>query len=156
MRDLLTQAAWKNKRTLSAEVEKRLDDSLGRYQKGRAFLLPRVKGLVDAVAFAVRVIEYRTGRTWNEDQYTSEHLAHMIGCIIAEYTLPGKSTVPLKVLEDAKRHIAGDAYPTHLGEELAKGVIAWFRLTPEPREGDPEWYAEFWKIGRDLEPGRKK
>ena len=157
MRDLLAEAAWKNGRTLSAEVEARLDDSLGRYRKFRATLPPRIKGLADAVVFAVSVIENATGRLWNEDQYTSGHLARSIERIIAEYTLPGKSTIPPKVLKEATRHIAGDAYPTHLGEELAKGVIAWFRATPEP-QGYPEWPAEFWKIERDLRPrlGRKR
>ena len=151
MQSLLAAAAWKNKRSLSREVEARLDDTLGRYQKGRAALPLRVKRLLDAIAFAVRVIEHATERTW-QDRYVSGHLVRMIGCIIAEYALPGKSTIPPKVLEEAKRHIAGDAYPTRLGEELADGVIAWFRFTPEPQEGYPEWYSEFWKIERDLRP----
>jgi hypothetical protein len=156
MRDLLAQAAWENKRTLSAEVEQRLDDSLGRYQKFRATLPPHVKGLVDAVVFAVPIIERATGRLWNEDQYTSEHLARALGRIIAEYTLPGKSTTPSRVLEKAKEHFVGKDYPAHLGETEAEKMIAWFRLTPRPQEGNPEWYAVPWKIGRDLEPRRKK
>jgi hypothetical protein len=159
MRDLLAEAAWKSGRTLSAEVEARLDDSLGRYQKFRATLPPRIKGLADAVVFAISVIENATGRLWNEDQYTSEHLARSIEHIIAEYTLPGgKSTIPARVLEKAKTHIAGNAYPARLGEEEAKGIIAWFRLTPPPQQGVPysEYLAVPWKIGRDLEPKRKK
>ena len=56
MQTLLAEAAWKHKRSLSREVEARLDDTLGRYQKGRAALPPRVKRLLDAIAFAVRVI----------------------------------------------------------------------------------------------------
>ena len=156
MQSLLAAAAWKNKRSLSREVEARLDDTLGRYQKGRAALPPRVKRLLDAIAFAVRVIEHATERTW-QDRFVSGHLVRMIGSIIAVYALPGKRTIPPKVLKEATRHIAGDAYPTHLGEELAKGVIAWFRATPEP-QGYPEWPAEFWKIERDLRPrlGRKR
>jgi hypothetical protein len=159
MRTRLESAARKNKRRLSREVEARLDYTLGRYQKfkleGRP---PHIMGLSDAVAVAARVMEEATGRPWNKDQYTSQHLARLIRVVMADYTQPGEVTIPPKVIEEAKRHPAGDAYPTHLGEDKAKGIIALLRLTPEPGTWGPyhEFEMEFWKTGRDLEPKRRR
>jgi hypothetical protein len=159
MRWRLDIAARKNKRRLSREVEARLDYTLGRYQKfkleGRP---PHIMALSDAVSVAARVMEETTGRPWNRDQYTSQHLARLISAVMAHFTQPGEVTIPPKVMEEAKRIPADDAYPTHLGEEKAKGVIALIRLTPEPGTWGPyhEFEMEFWKIGRDLEPKRRK
>jgi hypothetical protein len=159
MRDQLGAAALKNRRSLSREVEARLDDSLGRYQKGRASLPPRIRGLLDAVAFTARVIEAATGKLWNEDRYTAQHLADAIGYVIGEFSPKDKVVVPPKVVERAKAHVAGRTYRARLGEEEARGVVAWLRLTPEPGEAGPPHYPEFWmefsKIQRNLQRGRK-
>jgi hypothetical protein len=162
MRDLLAQAAWENKRSVSREVEARLDYTLARYRKGKKVddLMQRIRGLLDAVAFTARVIEAETERPWNEDQYTSQHLSRAISSVIADFTLPGEVTIPQKVLERAKNHAAGEAYPDCFGEETAKGIIAQLRLAFEPSQYPsppmPEFLTEFWKIRRDLEPRRKR
>jgi hypothetical protein len=157
---LLETARIKNKRTLSREIAARLQDSLGHYRKSRASLPPRVRGLLDAVAFTARVIEAATGKLWNEDRYTAQHLAEAIGYVIGEFSPKDKVvTLPPKVVERAKAHVAGRAYPTRLGEEEARGVVAWLRLTPGPEEVGPPHYPEFWmefsKIQRNLQRGRK-
>src|SRR5262245_30129361 len=117
MRTKLQSAARKNERTLSREVEVRLDYTLGRYQKfkveGRR---PHIMALSDTVAVSARVMEETTGLPWNKDQYTSQHLARLICVVMAHFTQPGEVTIPPKVTEEAKRHPAGDAYPTSLGE----------------------------------------
>jgi hypothetical protein len=160
MRRALEGAARKHGRRLSREVEARLDYTLGRYQKlkveGRP---PHIMALSDTVAVAARVMEETTGRPWNRDQYTSQHLARLIRAVMAHFTQPGEVTIPPKVIEEAKRHLAGDDYPTHLGEEKAKGIIALIRLPH-----DLQWWGPFcpdvvlevWKILRDLEPKRRK
>jgi hypothetical protein len=119
--------------------------------------------LLDAVAVAARVIEEATGRPWIKDQYTSQHLATAIGLVIAEFgqpgKQPGKATIPPKVIEKAKRHAAGEAYPTHLGEEEAKVIIAMIRLALGPQRWGPSYpeiYFELYKIRRGLEPRRRK
>jgi hypothetical protein len=56
MRDLLAQAAWENKRSVSREVEVRLDYTLGRYRKGGFDLLPHLRPLVDTFALTARYI----------------------------------------------------------------------------------------------------
>jgi len=118
---------------------------------------PHIMALSGAVAVAARVVEEATGRPWNKDQYTSWHLATAIGLVIAEFAQPGKVTIPPKVIEKAKRHTAGEAYPTHLGEEEAKGIIALIKLAPAPwGPSYPEVYFEAYKIRRALEPRRRK
>jgi len=103
------------------------------------------------------VVEEATGRPWNKDQYTSRHLATAIGLVIAAFSQPGKVTIPPKVIEKAKRHTAGDAYLTHLGEVEAKGIIALLKLAPAPwGPSYPEVYFEAYKIRRALEPRRWK
>jgi hypothetical protein len=120
---------------------------------------PHIMALSDAVAVAARVIEEATGRPWIKDQYTSQHLATAIGLVIAEFAQPGKVTIPPKVIEKAKRHAAGEAYPTHLGEEEAKVIIAMIRLALGPQRWGPSYpeiYFELYKIRRGLEPRRRK
>jgi len=156
MRRKLESAARKNKRRLSREVEMRLDYTLGRYQKFKVEGRPlHIMALSDAVAVAARAMEETTGRPWNRDQYTSQHLARLIRAVMAHFTQPGEVTIPPRVIEEAKRHPDGDAYPTHLGEEKAKGIIALIRLTPDSQwwgPNCPDVVLEVGKIRRDLEP----
>ena len=154
MRTELEAEARKNKRRLSSEVQTRLDYTLARHMVGRP---PHIMALSNAVAVAARLIEEATGRKWNKDQYTSRHLATAIGLVIAAFSQPGKVTIPPKVIEKAKRHTAGDAYLTHLGEVEAKGIIALLKLAPAPwGPSYPEVYFEAYKIRRALEPRRWK
>jgi hypothetical protein len=154
MRTELEAEARKNKRGLSSEVQTRLGYTLARHMVGRP---PHIMALSGAVAVAARVVEEATGRPWNKDQYTSRHLATAIGLVIAAFSQPGKVTIPPKVIEKAKRHTAGDAYPTHLGEVEAKGIIALLKLAPAPwGPSYPEVYFEAYKIRRALEPRRRK
>ena len=154
MRTELEAEARKNNRRLSSEVQTRLDYTLARHMVGRP---PHIMALSDAVAVAARLIEEATGRSWNRDQYTGQHLATAIGLVIAELSQRGKVTIPPKVLEKAKRHTAGDAYLTHLGEVEAKGIIALLKLAPAPwGPSYPEVYFEAYKIRRALEPRRRK
>jgi len=158
MRDLLKQAAWKNKRSLSREVEHRLDYTLGRYQKGGVDQLPpHLRPLIDAFVFTIRAIEERFGCRWHENLFTSRELARVLGHVMVEFSPNADDAIPPKVVERAKTHFAGrKAYLAHPGDEEAKGIIAALRLAPKPGEGDPEWYAELWKIRRDLEQLEKK
>jgi len=154
MRTELEAEARKNKRGLSSEVQTRLGYTLARHMVGRP---PHIMALSGAVAVAARVVEEATGRPWNKDQYTSRHLATAIGLVIAAFSQPGKVTIPPKVIEKAKRHTAGDAYPTHLGEVEAEGIIALLKLAPAPwGPSYPEVYFEAYKIRRALEPRRWK
>ena len=155
MRTELEAEARKNKRRLSSEVQTRLDYTLARrHMVGRP---PHIMALSDAVAVAARVIEEVTGRSWNRDRYTGQHLATAIGLVIAELSQPGKVTIPPKVLEKAKRHTAGEAYPTHLGEEEAKIIIAMIRLARGPwGPSYPKTYLELYKIRRGLKSRRRK
>jgi TraY domain len=163
MRDQLAAAALKNRRKLSREVEARLEDSLGRYQKFRTGRLPpHVRALANAVEDATWGFEAKTGLQWNQDQFTSQHLARGISRLIALYTLPGKVTIPQKLLKwaELKPPKQRKAYLDNFGEEEIDGIIAWFKAaSATPKSGGlpyPEWYARFDNIERDLKSRRQK
>jgi len=156
MWDLLRQAAWDNdRRSVSREVESRLDYTFGR--KGSGFdLLPHLKPLVDAFAFTARYIEAQFGRRWHENKFTGRELARAISQVIAEFSSGADDVTPPKIVERAKTHIAGEkAYLAHPGDEEAKGIIMSLRLARGPHElkNAPylEWEHQLWKIRRDLE-----
>jgi hypothetical protein len=159
--ELLETASLKNKRTLSREIAARLQHSLGQYKKGGASLPPHVKALAEAVGDAAWMFEAKTGLRWNEDQFTSQHLARGIGRLIALYTLPGKFMIPRKLADWAKSKPPKqrEAYLDKFGEEEIDGIIAWFKFAPSPKSGSglpyPEWYAHFYKIERDLSRRQK-
>jgi len=155
MRTLLELAARKNKRRLSREVQARLDYAEERYKVDRP---PHIKALSSAVAIAAAVIEEETERPWNKDQYTSQNLAKTIGLVIADFTQPGEVSTPPKVIEKAKYHFAGEAYPTYFAEEKARGISALLRLARKPQIWPPyhDFETEFWKIQRDLKLRRRK
>src|SRR5262249_37007115 len=115
MWNLLRQAAAKNTRSLSREVEARLDYTLGLYRKGGLDLRSHLRPLVDAFALSARVIE-----TQHENRFTGRELARVIGHVMVEFSPDAEDVVPPKVLERAKTHIAGEAtYLAHPGDEEA-------------------------------------
>src|SRR5262245_46260285 len=64
MWDLLRQAAWENRHSLSREVEVRLDYTFGRRRKGDKgyYELPlHLRSLADAFTFTARYIERHSG-----------------------------------------------------------------------------------------------
>jgi len=177
----LYAAANRHKRSLSREMEERLDFTLARYRKGTTpegrrldELPPRVRALCDIVAIAARVVETSLGgkqrkRWWNEDRYTGEVLVGAINCLLTdEFLSPGKAVVPPEVLKFAKTHFAGDTSPARFGREMAKEFGHWFWFAQTEREllnspkGRflpqlfPEFLMEFVKIKRDLKPRRVK
>jgi hypothetical protein len=156
---LLNQKAWEHKRSLSREVEERLDYTLGRYQKGGASygLPPHLRPLVDAFTFTARYIEAAFGCRWHENKFTGRELARAISPVMAEFLSSADNVIPPKVLQRAKTHPAGEkAYLAHAGEEEARGVIVQLRLARAPGELFSEWEHELWKIRRDLEQLEKK
>jgi hypothetical protein len=158
MRDLLAQAAWEHKRSLSAEVEQRLDYTLARYRKGSLAggfdLPPHLRPLVDAFVVTARYIEARFGRQWHENKFTNRELVRAIGHVMAEFSSVADDATPPKIIERAKTHPAGEkAYLDHPGYEEARGIIALLRLAQDPQilPVYSEWEVGLWKIRRDLE-----
>jgi hypothetical protein len=154
MRDLLAQAAWENRRSVSREVEARLDHSLGRYRKGDRELPPHLGPLVDAFALTARYVERRFGCRWHENRLTGRELASAVGHIMAEFSPDADDVIPPKVIENAKRHGPGEkVYLARPGVEEAKAIVMLLRVEPGPLKGVPYsgWQHELWKIRRDLE-----
>jgi hypothetical protein len=144
IRTALEAAALRNKRRLSREAEDLLDYALQRHQ-----LPSRLMALSDTVVIVARIIEEETEQSWNEDRYTSEHLAKAIGRVIAALTRPGKVIIPPEVIKKAKD-------PAHLGEEKAEGIIGLLKLPTEWRGARvPEVFLWVRKIQHDLARKRK-
>src|SRR5262245_21114531 len=165
MWDLLRQAAWENRHSVSREVEVRLDYTLGRRRKGDKgdYALPsHLRPLVDAFTFTTRCIEAAFGRQWYENKFTSRELVSAIGRVMAEFSPDADNVIPPKVLHRAKMHPAGEkAYLAHAGEEEARGVIMQLRTARAPGEAIEsysEWEHALWKMRRDLESleGKRK
>ena len=159
MRELLRQAAWENKRSLSREVEARLDYTLGRYGKGGHDLPPHLKPLVDAFAFTARYIEMRCGCRWHENRLISRELPKAISRVMVEFSPAAEDVIPPKIIENAKRHGAGEEiYLANPGIEDADAIILSIRVARPPEGVLPylEWEHELWKIRRDLERLEKK
>jgi hypothetical protein len=163
MWSLLAQVAGKNKRSLSREVEARLDYTLGRYQKGAPAgyeLPPHLRPLVDVFAFSARYIEAQFGRRWHESKFTSRELARAIGQVMVEFSA-GTDMPPSKIVERAKTHPIGEkAYLAHPGDEEAHAIIMQLRIARAPEELKgmlfSEWEHELWKLRRDLEQLERK
>jgi hypothetical protein len=156
MWDLLRQAAWENKRSLSREVEGRLDYTLGRYQKGGYGydLPPHLRPLVDSFALSARYIEARFGRRWHENKFMNRELARVIGHVMVEFSYDADDAIPPKIIERAKMHPEGEkAYLAHPGDAEANAIILLLRTARGPQQWPPlsEWEHELWKIRRDLE-----
>jgi hypothetical protein len=166
IRKLLEEAALGNKRKLSREIEERLEFTLARpLRKDRLSEPARITALSDAVALTARWIETVTGRRWNEDRYTAQHLATAIGRVIHRLIIEdmplGEVTIPPKVTERAKtvRSVDSKTYIDRLGEVEADLVVASIMLAPEPQIPYVPYtqvFMEYWRIRRDLKPGRQK
>jgi Arc-like DNA binding dprotein len=154
MRDLLAQAAWENRRSVSREVEARLDRSFGRYRRGDRELPPHLSPLVDAFAFTARYLERRFGCRWFENRLAGRELASAIGHVMTEFSPDADDVIPPKIIENAKRHGPGEkVYLTHPGIAEAEAIVMLLRVEPGPLKDMPysEWQHELWKIRRDLE-----
>src|SRR5262249_14628156 len=144
---LLKQAAWKHKRKLSGEILARVDYTLGRYGKGGHDLPPHLKPLLDAFAFTARYIEMRCGCRWHENRLISRELPKAIGRIMVEFSPAADDVTPPKIIENAKRHGAGEeVYLANPGIEDADAIILSLRLARPPEGVQPyfEWEHELW------------
>jgi hypothetical protein len=173
-RAALDRAARENERSLSQEVEYRLQLSIGDDRKNRR---QHIRALGEAVMLVARFVERATEKRWNEDAFTGEALRCGVEFLISHFAARGTPITPRSVEETvARRPGAGEAYrsPSGLGETESGRVItlieSWaFRSLDEIVQGHPsarmmpgvrvhvpeEWYLHA-QLLRDLGSGLER
>jgi hypothetical protein len=79
----LEKAAKKQGRSLSREVEQRLNFSFGRFGTGRP---DRIADLGELVALLAHSVERRTQRAWDRDRATREYLIKAFADLVENYS----------------------------------------------------------------------
>jgi hypothetical protein len=118
-RQALDNAAKKNSRSLSQEVERRLRDSLRGDARGK----PHVRALGEAFMLMVQGVERATDQHWREDAFTAEALSHGLSFLISHFGPDGPPTVPKKIEETPGMLSMADT-PAKLGRIEAGSVIS--------------------------------
>jgi hypothetical protein len=167
-RAALDRAARKSGRSLSQEVESRLDLSIRRDRNSDRG--NHIRALGETVMLVVGCIERATEKHWNEDAFTGEAVRRGVEFLISHFAPRGIQITP-KSIEEAVAKGAGEAYrnPASVGHSESGRVISWieswnFRSVEEliarkmPGVHVPdEWYAHqqlFRELGSGLERAR--
>ena len=112
-RAAMERAAQKSRRSLSQEVERRLNDSVLNDRNRRS----DVRALVEAIAIVAEKVEKATGKHWLQDASTGEELRRGIDVLVRHFAPHGARP---KVLPEASER---DRSPTSVGESEALKVI---------------------------------
>ena len=145
----LEKAATKNGRSLSREVEGRLNFSFGRYGTGRP---THIADLAELVALLAQAVEQRTRGEWDRNCVTRQWLikafAHMVDVYSKATVTPSSVSIPAKSASDR------DDPATR-----AVGDVIFSLLHSIEWEHSPEIYGPgggvLWKIKRNFERRRR-
>ena len=122
-RAAMERAAQKSGRSLSQEVERRLNDSV-RNERNRRY---DVRALAEAIAIVAEKVEKATGKHWLQDAFTGEALRGGIETLVRHFAPHSARVIPPKVEEAAARVLPEaserDRSPTRIGEIEAFKVI---------------------------------
>jgi hypothetical protein len=166
-RAALDRAAQKSGRSLSQEVERRLDQSLSINRDRR----PDVRALGEAIAMLLQSIERATNSLWRDDAFTCSALQHGIEAMMVHFGPRETPTVPPSVKTAAAEMppALAERYssPKGVGETEAGRVITWieswnFRdiadshLARNIGARFPDEWEAHWRLLRDLGSGWKR
>ena len=122
-RAAMERAAQKSGRSLSQEVERRLNDSVRNERNRRS----DVRALAEAVAMVAEQVEKATGKHWLQDAFTGEALRGGIETLVRHFAPHSARVIPPKDEEAAARVLPEaserDRSPTRIGEIAAFKVI---------------------------------
>jgi len=151
MRRGLETAARKNRRSLSREVEGRLDFSFGRYGTGRP---AHIADLAELVALLAESVERRTHGEWDHERATRECLIRAFTLLIDVYS---KAIVTSSsVIFPSKSALDHDDPATMAVSEV---IISLLGSVPPPgvwQEIYGPGGGALWKIQRSFEKRRRK
>lgn len=129
-RAALERAAEKSGRSLSQEVEHRLDYSIRRdYEHNRH---RHIRALAEAIAILIHWVERATQKRWIDDPFTAEALRRGIEFLVFHFGAPGTPEVPASV-KDAAARVPLQARdqsmtPAGVGHAEAGGLISWIEM----------------------------
>jgi TraY domain len=129
-RAALERAAEKSRRSLSQEVEHRLDYSIRRdYEHNRD---RHIRGLAETIAILTHWVERATQKRWIDDPFTAEALRRGIEFLVFHFGAPGTPEVPASV-KDAAARVPLQARdqsmtPAGVGHAEAGGLISWIEM----------------------------
>jgi predicted transcriptional regulator len=162
LRTALERLAKRHRRSLSQEIQRGLDDWIGRHTKPK----PHIGALTHAVALLAEAVERTTGKRWHEDAFTGEAVRHGVERLVFHFAPAPDGTMPVppRVEEAAMRmpppmrdraRTAAD-----VGTSQAGMIITLIENAPasdKPPLGlaFPDEQG-FWQILRDLGSGWKR
>lgn len=122
-RAAMERAAQKSGRSLSQEVERRLNDSVRNERNRRS----DVRALAEAIAIVTEKVELATGKNWLQDAFTGDALRSGIEVLVRHFAPHSTRVIPPKVEEVAARMLPEaserDRSPARVGEIEATKVI---------------------------------
>jgi len=126
----LERAAKESGRSLSQEVEHRLDYSIRRDHEHNRHR--HIRALAEAVAILTHGVERATQKRWIDDPFTAEALRRGIEFLVFHFGAPGTPEVPASV-KDAAARVPLQARdqsmtPAGVGHHEAGGVITWIEM----------------------------
>jgi hypothetical protein len=142
----LEKAAEKNRRSLSREVEGRLDFSFSRHGTGRP---THIADLAELVALLAQSVERKTRGEWDRNHVTREWLIKAFADLVDLYS---KATVtPTSVIAPSRSPRQDNPATSAVSEVILTALL--------PREHSPEIQGPggiLWKIQRNFERRRRK
>jgi hypothetical protein len=162
LRAALDKAARESNRSLSQEVERRLDESFKIAAKiARDFGPPHIAAFSHLVSEVGRMAELMTGKRWREDRFTFEAFKSAVNILLDRLAYDGDLQLPERCALSANetdRHSPGFGEqmrrPDGVGAAIALGLWSQIEMsdTPPPRKGvhlANQFYA-LPKVRRDL------
>jgi len=157
VRGALDRQAQRNNRSVSQEVEYRLEQSLEKPRLSeKALGAPRNRALGYIVARFGATIEQMTGENWREDKFTFEALKSAIDTVLFDLA-PEGSAKPARRIE---RSLSGQAAlrgrqaltPESVGASFAHGLLMQMEAMEKPPLNHPknERYADEFYLMPDL------
>jgi hypothetical protein len=131
----LERAAQKSGRSLSQEIEHRLDVSI---RRDREFARQgHIRALAEAIALVAERVERATEKDWRNDPFTSEALRHAVEFFLFHFAAQGTPEVPASVKATAARMPpeARDGFltPSGVGHTEAGWLISWIEMDLDQR-----------------------
>ena len=118
LRAALDQAAQENNRSLSQEVEKRLDESFKLPARmARDFGPPHIAAFSRLVSEVGQTVEVLTGKRWREDRFTFEALKSAVNILLDRLAAEGDVQLPERCAASAN---ASDVHSPGLGEQMRR------------------------------------
>lgn len=146
LRTTLERLAKRHRRSLSQEIQRGLDDWIGRSTKPK----PHIGALMHAIALLVGEIERTTGENWHEDAFTGKAVRHAVERLIFHFAPTPDSAIPVppRIKQAAMRSQTA----AYVGTSQANLIITLIENAPAMLPD--EW--GFWKVLRDLGSGVKR